>query len=318
MAETTYIREAVTGMGFVDALVGWLEEHAGRRDELSLSKKQDAAHVSTLHALAGHIRRLPRDRDRDLVALFDINQAMAQARWARGEQKAAEGARRFQPGPLQSRFLAVVGSTGKEEISPEEALSELLVAGVLDLKNSQAADTARWAKATKGREDEIADLRSQLEVARARIAELDIDTGALAAVTEERDEALALQAESAELLEHRKPPSRRTRLDGEVGVYTNPSGTFEALVADGKFKVFQTLDEARQARAEAVEQAKDASPPRDQEAELDEIEEKVGRELTEEEVERILADPGEDIVERWAEELAKSTTASVAVTEEVT
>jgi len=304
MSESTYIHDLVTGMGFVDSLADWLHEHADRRDELSLTGGQDAAHVGMLHALAGHVRRLPRDRDRELVALFDINQAMAQARWARGEQETADGGRRFQPGPLQSRFLGVVGTRGKKEISPEDALTELLAAGVRDLKNAQAKGAESWAKTTKARDDELAGLRSQLEAAHVRIAVLDVNDGLFAQVAEERDEARALLAESGELLEHRRPPKRRERI--ETGVYTNPSGTYEALVADGKFETFTSLDEARQARAEAVEQAKDAPTPRDEEAELDALAAHLGRELTEEEVERILANPGDNIAERWADELGNS------------
>jgi hypothetical protein len=299
MSETTYIHDLVTGLGFVDALTDWLGEHAGRREELSLTGGQDAAHIGTLNALAGHIGRLNRDRDREMVALFDINQAMAQARWARGEQEAAEGSRRFQPGPRQSRFLAIVGARDKKEISPEDALTELLAAGVRDLKDSQTKDAERWAKTTKARDDEMTDLRAQLETANSRIAELD-----------ERDEAVALLAESTDLLEHRKPPSRRTKI--EIGIYVSPSGAYEALVADGKFEPFPSLDEARQARAEALEQAK-GRLPRDEDAELDALSSQLNRELTEEEVERILADPGDSIVERWADELAKSSTEEVTV-----
>jgi hypothetical protein len=302
MGESTYIQDMVTGFGFVDALVDWLHEHAGRREELSLTSGQDSANVGMLHALAGHIRRLPRDRDRELSVLSIINQAMAQARWARGEQETPEGGRRFQPGPTQSRFLAVVGAKGKKEISPEDALTELLAAGVRDLRDAQAVDAERQAKATKSHQDEIAGLQSQLASARARIAELDTDTGALAVATEERDEALALLAESGELLEHRQAPKRRDRI--ETGIYTNPRGTYEALVADGKFETYPTLDEARQARAEAIEQARDV-PPRDEEAELDALAAHLDRELTDEEVERVLADPGDDMVERWGEELAE-------------
>jgi hypothetical protein len=308
MAETTYIHDLVTGLGFVDALVKWLRDHADQRKELGLGAGYDGAHIATLYALAGHIRRLPRDRDRELVALSDINQAMAQARWARGEQENADGSRRFQPGPRQARFLAVVGAQDKKEISPEDALTELLATGVRDLKDAQAKDAERWSKTTKARDDEMTGLQSQLEVAQARIAELDENDGLLAEVLEERDEAVALLAESTDLLERRKPPSRRTKI--ETGIYTNPAGTFEALVADGKFKAFPSLDEARQARAEAVAEA-NGKPLRDEDAELDALAARLDRELTEEEVERILADPGDDIVERWADELAKSSTEEV-------
>ena len=284
------------------------------------SSANEKRQIAALRGLADHLAGVDL-YDARMVALCDVNAEFAERR---GE--GSDGFDIFRPSDLQMRLLAYLGGTLPPP-PPEQTVGELVAAGVRDLAQTLREHGAELHGKAQAAQREVETAQAEAARKGTDAAELEAARSEVEALREELAEAEETIEELRAYLGKPEPPAptRRTKIDGETGIYEADTATgpvLEINFADDQGKTRwrrlpgASVEQARRIREElsgepvAAEEAEPEPVKTDRplDPELDRLEKHLGRDLTDEEMAVILAelpddDTAPDLVERWAEAL---------------